>query len=235
MTREEYMEEHGDDLKFDGVDTERVLGRIVDLCIELIRQFYDMPRQFRILGKYGAEQYVSYTNAGLQPQHQGNDFGQDMGYRLPVFDVKISAQKKNVYTKISQNELAVQFFQMGFFRPQQTDQTLMCLEMMDFEGKDEIMQKVARNGTMFEKLQQYMQMALMLAMKAAPEMVQGISNDIMMTMGGGSSGGMMGGVNPLPQTGDNIQGMAGREPANVANARERAESASQPTGGRVKA
>lgn len=213
----------------------RVFGRIVDLCIELIRQFYDMPRQFRILGQYGAEQYVSYTNAGLQPQYQGNDFGQDMGYRLPVFDVKISAQKKNVYTKISQNELAVQFFQMGFFHPQQTDQTLMCLEMMDFEGKDEIMQKVARNGTMFRKLQQYMQMALMLAMKAAPEMVQGISNDIMMTMGGGSVGGMMGGGNPMPQTGDNISGMAGREPANVANARERAESASQPTGGRVKA
>lgn len=213
----------------------RVFGRIVDLCIELIRQFYDMPRQFRILGQYGAEQYVSYTNAGLQPQYQGNDFGQDMGYRLPVFDIKISAQKKNVYTKISQNELAVQFFQMGFFRPQQTDQTLMCLEMMDFEGKDEIMQKVARNGTMFEKLQQYMQMALMLAMKAAPEMVQGISNDIMMTIGGGSVGGMMGGGNPMPQTGDNISGMAGREPANVANARERAESASQPTGGRVKA
>lgn len=213
----------------------RVFGRIVDLCIELIRQFYDMPRQFRILGQYGAEQYVSYTNAGLQPQYQGNDFGQDMGYRLPVFDVKISAQKKNVYTKISQNELAVQFFQMGFFNPQQTDQTLMCLEMMDFEGKDEIMQRVARNGTMFQKLQQYMQMALMLAMKAAPEMVQGISNDIMMTMGGGSSGVMIGGVNPLPQTGDHIQGMAGREPANVANARERAENASQPTGGRVKA
>lgn len=212
----------------------RVFGRIVDLCIELIRQFYDMPRQFRILGQYGAEQYVSYTNAGLQPQYQGNDFGQDMGYRLPVFDVKISAQKKNVYTKISQNELAVQFFQLGFFNPQQTDQTLMCLEMMDFDGKDEIMQKVARNGTMFRKLQQYMQMALMLAMKAAPEMVQGISNDIMMTMGGGSVGGMMGGGNPMPQTGDNISGMAGREPANVANARERAESASQPTGGRVK-
>ena len=66
-------------------------------------------------------------------------------------------------------------------------------------------------------------------------MVQGISNDIMMTMGGGSVGGMVGGVNHMPQTGDNISGMAGREPANVANARERAENASQPTGGIVKA
>ena len=109
----------------------RAYSRLVEICIELIRQFYDMPRKFRILGQYGAEQYVSYTNAGIQPQSQGNDLGQDMGYRLPVFDITVSAQKKNVYTKISQNELAVQFFQLGFFNPQTTDQTLLCLDMME--------------------------------------------------------------------------------------------------------
>ena len=95
----------------------RAYSEIVEITIELIRQFYDMPRQFRILGEYGAEQYITYTNAGLQPQHQGKDFGQDMGYRLPIFDIKVSAQKKNVYTKVSQNELALQFFQLGFFNP----------------------------------------------------------------------------------------------------------------------
>ena len=81
----------------------RSYSEIVDLCIELIRQFYDLPRQFRIVGQYGMEQYVSYTNAGIQPQHQGNDFGQDMGFRLPVFDIQVSAQKQNIYTKVSQN------------------------------------------------------------------------------------------------------------------------------------
>ena len=65
----------------------RVYADIVDMCIELIRQFYDMPRKFRILGQYGMERYVTYTNQGIQPQHQGNAFGQDMGYRLPVFEI----------------------------------------------------------------------------------------------------------------------------------------------------
>lgn len=204
----------------------RSFGRIVELCIELIRQFYNLPRQFRILGQYGSERYISYTNQGIQPQYQGNDFDQDMGYRLPVFDIKVSAQKKNVYTKISQNELAVQFFQMGFFDPQQVDQTLMCLEMMDFDGKDEIMQKVAKHGTIFQKLQQYMQLSLMLAMKTAPEMVQGISQDIMQIMGGG--GNMAMAVNPLPATGDNIQGIGANEPTRVKNARAQAANASQP-------
>ena len=211
----------------------RAYAKIVNLCIELIRQFYDMPRQFRIVGQYGMEQFVSYTNAGIQPQHQGNDFGQDMGYRLPVFDIKVSAQKKNVYTKVSQNELALQFFQMGFFNPQLTDQTLMCLDMMEFDGKDTIMQKVAQNGTMFQKLQQYMQIALTLAQAVDPAMAETIAQDIMQTMGG--MGGVAGGASAQMFQSDNIAGIGKKEPTMVANARTRSNEASQPEGGKVTA
>ena len=204
----------------------RAYSQIVELCIELIRQFYDMPRKFRILGQYGAEQYISYTNAGIQPQYQGNDFGQDMGYRLPVFDITVCAQKKNVYTKISQNELAMQFFQMGFFNPQMTDQALMCLDMMEFDGKDGIMQKVAQNGTMFQKLLQYMQLAMMYAQQFDPASVEAIAQDVMMTTGGGGipSGG---GSGKLMES-DNIAGVRGKQTSTEAKARSRASQASQP-------
>ena len=212
----------------------RAYGEIVDISIELIRQFYNMPRTFRILGEYGAEQYVSYTNKGLLPQHQGTDFGQDMGFRLPVFDIKVSAQKKNVYTKVTQNELAIQFFQMGFFNPQMTDQALMCLDLMEFDGKDGVLQKVAQNGTMFQKLLQYMQLALTLAQKAAPEMVEQIAQDVMMTMGGAGGGAIPGGASSRMFQSDNIAGIGKKEPTIVANARARAANASQPDGGKVK-
>lgn len=211
--------------------TYRAYGVIVEMCIELIRQFYDLPRQFRIVGNYGMERYVSYTNQGIQPQHQGNDFGVDMGYRIPVFDIKVSAQKKSVYTKITQNELAMQFFDKGFFNPQMTDQALMCLELMEFDGKDSVMQKIAQNGTMFQKLIQYMQMTLMLAQVARPDMVQGISQDIMAAMGG-AAGGMMGGSSAMFES-DHIAGLGKKEPAIVENSRARSGEASQPDGGRV--
>lgn len=211
----------------------RAYTQIVDLCIELIRQFYNLPRQFRIVGEYGMQQFVSYTNAGIVQQHQGNDFGQDMGYRLPVFDIKVSAQKKNVYTKVSQNELALQFFQHGFFNPQMTDQTLMCLEMMDFDGKDGIMQKVAQMGTMYQKLMQYMQLALTLAQVADPAAAEMIAQDIMQTMGGG--GAPMGGGNAKMFQSDHIAGIGKKEPGIVANARSRSNEASQPDGGKVTA
>lgn len=200
----------------------RAYSEIVELCIELIRQFYNMPRKFRILGQYGAEQYIKYTNEGIQPQHQGMDFGQDMGTRLPMFDVRVSAQKKNTYTKVTQNELALQFFQFGFFNPQMTDQALMCLDLMEFDGRDGVMQKVAQNGTMFDKLMQYMQLALMLAQQAAPQYVQMIAMD-MQNMGV-SSANMGGG--PAPS-----MSVPPQEHGAVRNARAKAQNASQPGGG----
>ena len=206
----------------------RVYSDMVDMCIELIRQFYDMPRKFRILGQYGAERYVTYTNQGIQPQYQGNDFGVDLGYRLPVFDVKVSAQKKNVYTKVAQNELALQFFQLGFFNPQMVDQSLMCLEMMDFDDKDIIMQKISQMGTMHQKLMQYMQLAMQLAAATNPALAQQIAQDLMVTNGGAVVPMGMGGVAPqLTQT-DNIGGIPKKEHPVVANARQQSNDAAQP-------
>ena len=207
----------------------RVYAGIVDMCIELIRQFYDMPRKFRILGQYGMERYVTYTNQGIQPQHQGNDFGQDMGFRLPVFDIKVSAQKKNVYTKVAQNELALQFFQLGFFNPQMVDQSLMCLEMMDFDDKDMIMQKISQMGTMHQKLLQYMQLALNLAAATNPMLAQQIAQDVIQTSGGtGVPMGGMGAAMPQIASVDNIGGIPKKEHSVVTNARQQSNDAAQP-------
>lgn len=202
---------------------------IIRLCIELIRQFYDLPRTFRILGDMGAEQYVTYTNQGLRPQEQGIAFGTDMGVRVPEFDIKVSAQKKNVYTKVSQNELALQLFRMGFFNPQLTDQSLMCLEMMDFDGRDEIIRRVSQMGTMFQKLQQYMQMALMYASRLDPGMANMIMSDM---QGAGMAAPAASVTSNIPES-DNIAGIKQKEHGIVRNARERAVNASQPEGGRV--
>lgn len=200
----------------------RAYSQIVEFCIELIRQFYDAPRQFRIVGEYGAQEFVSYDNSGIQPQYQGNDFGMDMGYRVPAFDIKISAQKHNVYTKVTQNELALQFFNLGFFNPQMADQALQCMDMMDFDGKPELMQKISQQGTMYQKLLQYMQLALTLAERYEPEAAQTIAQDVNVTMAGGTGG--AGGTASIYQ-GDNIGGIQKQEPTIVKNARSRAAKA----------
>ena len=121
----------------------RAYAEIVELCIELIRQFYHMPRKFRILGPKGAQSFVSYTNRGIRPAHQGVEFGQDMGMRLPTFDIRICARKKDSYSRVAQNELALQLFKMGFFDPAVRAQALACLELMSFDGKDRLLRRFA--------------------------------------------------------------------------------------------
>ena len=136
------------------------------LILELIRQFYDEPRFFRITGQMGQEEFIGYDNSRIRPQEQGMAFGQDLGMRMPVFDIKVRPQKANAFSVISQNELAKEFYGMGFFNPQMADQALACMEMMDFEGKEMVMQKVAANGTMLQQLtamqQQLAQMTAIL-------------------------------------------------------------------------
>ena len=150
-----------------------------------------------------------------------------MGYRKPVFDVKVSAQKKNVYTKVSQNEMALQFFKMGFFNPQMTDQALMCLDLMDFDGNEGIMQKVSKNGTLFQKLLQYMQMAFSFA---PPELQPQIYQD-MALLTGGKLPAEMGSVK-MPES-DNISGLKKGEHAVVEKARAQSQAASQPSSNKV--
>lgn len=143
--------------------------KITNLVVELIRQFYDVQRQFRITGKNGQNEYVSYQNTNIKPQNQGTMFGVDMGYRLPCFDIEISAERANPYNRLSQNELALQFFNLGFFNPQMTDQAISCLTVMDFDTKDKILELIKKNGTMYDKLMMFGQLAYTLAMKYEPQ------------------------------------------------------------------
>ena len=118
---------------------------VVTLCIELIRQFYSLPRQFRLLGVMGQEEFVSYDSRGLQPQ--AVDDGVVSGYRVPEFDLEVSAQDENPYKTMEYNQLALQLFQMGFFRADMADQALRCLELMDFKNKDQLMSSILRGQT----------------------------------------------------------------------------------------
>ena len=195
----------------------RVYSKIIGLCIELIRQFYQLPRQFRILGQMGTEQFVAYNNQGLQPQQQF--FGEiELEMRLPVFDIKVVPQKSNSYTRLSQNELALQFYQLGFFSPGQADQALACMSIMEFEGKDQLMQQISYNGTMQKKLAIFQQYALALTQKYEPERAGELMSSIT-----GDAGIALRSKTKTKKT-------SSGEDRRVTQARRKARSASQPGG-----
>ena len=202
----------------------RAYARLIRMVIERIRQFYDLPRQFRIIGQRGAEQFVQYSNEGLKPQTLYGTDGQADGLRKPVFDIEVSAQKASEYTAMAQNELALQFFQLGFFNPQMVDQALATLDMMDFDGKDTIVQKIEQNADLQQQLIQWQQLALALADRYDPAMGEGLAQQILQE--GGQAAPMMSAEtaqrNAKIKTGDT------QEPTIVENARKKSQESAQP-------
>ncbi|MBR4308569.1 MAG: hypothetical protein IKT58_03135 [Oscillospiraceae bacterium] len=213
------MQEAGSKLSRDANKASyRCFRKVVELIIELIRQFYDVPRCFRIIGQNGEEQFTNYSNKGLVPQDQGEFFGVNMGYRVPVFDIEITAQKASPYSQMSRNELALQFYGAGFFNPDNADQALMCLDMMDFNGKAGVMRKVANNGGLFKQMQQ--QIAMLT------QIVNGLSGRALPTAQGGS-----GSVSPDMEQKPMMPSEDGKmgEPSHVVEARQRVADSTAPT------
>lgn len=110
--------------------TYRAFSKMNYLCIELIRQFYDEIRSFRVSETTGEYSFSDYSNKNLKGVGD-----EDAYYRKPVFDISVKTQKKSPYSRLSQNEMAKELFRLGFFNPEYKEQALFALELMDFEGK----------------------------------------------------------------------------------------------------
>ena len=138
------MQEAGSKLTRDcNMGSYRAFRKMLLLCIELIRQFYDVPRCFRILGERGREDFIRYSNRGLKLQSRD---GQKDAYRLPLFDIRVEAEKQSPYSRMAQNELALQLYGAGFFAPQNAQAALACLDMMEFDGKDFVLRTIRANA-----------------------------------------------------------------------------------------
>ena len=125
----------------------RTYTKLMYHVIELIRQFYTNTRTFRITGDGGAAQYTKLDNSQLEVvDSMGN-------MRKPIFDVVIKPQKRSAYSKLSQNELAKEMYNLGFFNPQNADSALAAIEMMDFDGKEKVKDMVSQGQTLMNQVQ----------------------------------------------------------------------------------
>ena len=222
------MQEAGSKLSRDNNKASyRAFRKLCLMVIELIRQFYDLPRCFRIMGEYGTQKFVQYSNEGLLPQAQGVEMGVDMGYRLPLFDIEVSAQKQSPYSKMSQNELALQFYSAGFFNPQMADQALACIDMMDFDRKDFVTQKIVQNGGMYQQIQQMQGQMMMLARMVDSARGSNLAEQLAAQFGTGAPVAPVDGKAPSG-AGEALGGDAGGEAENTKKARQRVADSTSP-------
>ena len=137
------MQEQSGKLSRDQIQNSyRCFRQVVGCVISLIRQFYDTPRKLRIIGPAGEPEFLRFDSSMLRAGEP------------PELDIEVTAQKQSSYNKLSYNELALQFFQLGFFRPELADQALAALEMMDFKGRDAMKRRLAENSGLRRRLEQ---------------------------------------------------------------------------------
>lgn len=135
---------------YDGFEEE------IYLVIELIRQFYNEPRSFRIDDSAGGYRFEEYSNCNLQ------------GGR-PIFDIKVVAEKQSPFSRAAQNETVKELYGMGLFAPANAEPALVCLDAMEFEGKDAIKQQIQQNSLLMQQFQR-MQAVIMQADALVPQL-----------------------------------------------------------------
>ena len=127
----------------------RAFARVATLVVELIRQFYDVTRAFRVSGPGGEPRFAVLSNEALLDRAVGADsFGQAL-CRRPVFDLRVRVQKKNPFSVMEQNERAKELFRLGFFDPLRAQEALAALEMMSFEGVEAVRARVREGETLY--------------------------------------------------------------------------------------
>ena len=196
----------------------RCYAKIIKMVIELIRQFYDVQRTFRIIGAAGQQQFVQFGNADMQGAPIMS-LESVIGYAEPIYDIEVSAQKSSPYSQMAQNELALQLYNAGFFAPQNSDNALAAVELMDFKDKSKVTQIISRNGTLYQMNMQLTQRVAML------EQMLGLSRNIAST-GGAKTTSSGAKKAEVPETNDD--GIVTDEPETNKKARERTAATTEP-------
>lgn len=129
--------------------------------IELIRQFYTEPRPFRI-DSADRRRFVLYSNINLLEDQEMPDG--TIRHTRPMFDIQVSAEKQSPFSRAAQNETVKELYGMGLFAPENAVPALVCIDAMDFEGKDTIRQQIEQNSTFLQQFQAAMQIIQQAAM-----------------------------------------------------------------------
>ena len=119
---------------------------VVKMLIEVMRQYFDAERVYRITNTQGVNEYRRFSREKLlRAEAQKDALGFTIGtkYRRVDFDIEIVPQKQNAFRRETNNQTILALWGNGFFAPQNLDMSIAVLPFMQFDGKDAIVQKLS--------------------------------------------------------------------------------------------
>jgi hypothetical protein len=106
------------------------------MVIELMRECFTEEKVYRITGDGGENEFVSFSGENL---YKKNALGFADNSEPIEFDVLITPQRSNPYTKQGTNATMIQLWEAGVFNPQNLDASILLIKNMQFDGKDKLL------------------------------------------------------------------------------------------------
>lgn len=119
--------------------------QLVLMMIELMREFYDEERVFRITNDIGGTEFAGFNNSLLLTKVEKRDalgFVYDTEYKRTEFDISVIPQRENPFTKETNNQTILSLWNGGFFQPQNFDVSIIALQSMNFDGKEKVIEQI---------------------------------------------------------------------------------------------
>lgn len=145
------LQSSGDKLSRDMIgQTYTAISEIIMLVVELIRQFYNEERTFRVTGDDETTSYIKYSNENIKRKEGAFDkLFEFLGFEVPKansaqFDIVLSMEKNNPYNRGQHNQLILTLHQMGLLNPQNAQVGCFIIQNLSFDGKEKILEELRK-------------------------------------------------------------------------------------------
>ncbi len=121
-------------------DSYDAFREIIKLILEDVRQFYTDKRCFRTTDDNGNKTFIEFSCEQMQKtvETEGEN-GELVRKHIPLeFDISVSAQRENPYTREMLNNTLLTLWQSNLLDEQNLEYALIVLENMSFDGKDKL-------------------------------------------------------------------------------------------------
>ncbi len=116
-------------------DTYDTFKQIVLMVIELMRQFFNEERIYRISDAMGKKSFAKFSNAMMyRPDLKEGD----VTFRELMFDIDVVIQRENPYSRESINNTILQLWSSGVLSGENKDIAIIMLKNMQFDGKERL-------------------------------------------------------------------------------------------------
>lgn len=116
-------------------DTYDSFKQIVYMVIELMRQFFNDERTYRIYDSDGTKSFAKFSNKML---YKTDVTASGITMRELMFDINVVIQRENPYSRENINTTMLDLWKNGLFSTENIQAAVVAMKNMQFDGKEKV-------------------------------------------------------------------------------------------------